>query len=148
MQPPAWPGPSALEQDVGASREIGAPASDDEAVGLARRVAQATQRQEDFLRAEVDWLWETDAEMTLTHASSPVALELGVPAQVLIGRPFLHLGCFEPGASGDQRAEAAMAARRPFRKAVFVMTGTGKRDFAYHLSGVPYFDQRSGRFAG
>ncbi|MFQ5775494.1 MAG: sensor histidine kinase [Kiloniellaceae bacterium] len=114
----------------------------------ARRRARTVGRYEDFLRSTVDWLWETDASLALTYVSSPVALNLGIPAQVLIGRPLLGLGRFAAGAGRQQRGQAAIEARRPFRNAPFVMNGAGGREVAYRLSGVPYFDEASGRFAG
>jgi signal transduction histidine kinase len=105
-------------------------------------------RYEDLLRSTVDWLWETDSAMALTYVSSPVALKLGLPAQVLIGRPLASLGEFAPGGGPEQQAEAAIRAHRPFRMAAFAMTGSGDRRATYHLSGVPFFDDESGQFAG
>jgi signal transduction histidine kinase len=105
-------------------------------------------RYEDLLRSTVDWLWETDAALALTYVSSPVALKLGLPAQVLIGRPLASLGEFSPEGGPEQQAEAALRARRPFRMAAFAMTGSGDRRVTYHLSGVPFFDDESGQFAG
>ena len=101
-----------------------------------------------MLRSTVDWLWETDAELALTYVSSPVALKLGLPAQVLLGRPLSSLGEFAPGGGAEQQADAAIRARRPFRMAPFAMTGSGDRRATYHLSGVPYFDDETGQFAG
>jgi signal transduction histidine kinase len=96
----------------------------------------------------VDWLWETDARLVLTYASSPVALKLGIPAQVLIGRPLPNLGRFEAARAHGRHVQAAIEARRPFRDAVFVMTGAEDREVAYRLSGVPFFDENTGAFGG
>ncbi len=104
-------------------------------------------RYEDFLRCSVDWLWETDADLALSYVSSPVALRLGIPAQVLIGRPLLSLGHFrrdEAGANAPQPFET----RRPFRDQAFAMTGAEGHEVIYRLSGVPYYDEDHGRFAG
>jgi len=108
------------------------------------RRARIVERYEDFLRCSVDWLWETDSALKLIYVSAPVALKLGIPARVLIGRSLLGLGHFAP--AGD--AMAAIEARRPFRGAGFIMTGAGQRKVTYRLSGVPYFEEESGRFAG
>ena len=108
------------------------------------RRARIVERYEDFLRCSVDWLWETDSALKLIYVSAPVALKLGIPARVLIGRSLLGLGHFAP--AGD--AMAAIEARRPFRGAGFIMTGAGQREVTYRLSGVPYFEEESGRFAG
>jgi signal transduction histidine kinase len=129
-------------------------------VAPEQRFSEEIGRYEDFLRSAIDWLWETDAGLTLTYASSPVALKLGIPAQVLIGRALSALGRFETpggGPGGDpgggpggeaRRIQDAIAARRPFRDAYFVMTGAEDREIAYRLSGVPYFDSATGGFAG
>ncbi len=161
MQPPGWQeAPSEPEEPTGGQGSWGGPAAwgvgGTQNVAPERRFAEEISRYEDFLRSSVDWLWETDAGLTLSYASSPVALKLGIPAQVLIGRALMALGRFEtsgngPGGdaeSGAGRVQDAIAARRPFRDARFVMTGAEDRDVAYRLSGVPYFDAASGGFAG
>ncbi len=121
---------------------------DQDARAATSRVATVSARYEDLLRSTVDWLWETDADLALTYVSSPVALKLGLPAQVLIGRPLTNLGQFAANGGPEQQAEAAIRARRPFRMAAFAMTGSGDRRATYHLSGVPYFDDETNRFAG
>ena len=141
---PATPGPP--EDRV--SGQSGVPIPADEDKEARRRQAKAAARYEDFLRSSVDWLWETDPSLTLTYVSSPIALNLGIPAQVLIGRPFLGLGRFETGGGADRQGQAAIETRRPFRNALFVMTGAEGREVSYGLSGVPYFDDADGGFAG
>lgn len=158
MQPPGWQeAPSEREEPAGAHPPRGAPApwgaGGTQAVAPERQFAEEIGRYEDFLRSTIDWLWETDAGLTLSYASSPVALKLGIPAQVLIGRALMALGRFEtpgggPGGGDASRVQDAIAARRPFRDARFVMTGAEDREVAYRLSGVPYFDAASGGFAG
>lgn len=111
------------------------------------RRARIVGRYEDFLRCSVDWLWETDADLVLTFVSSPVALKLGIPAQVLIGRQLLSLGRFEPAETGPEQPNP-LREMRPFRNTAFIMTGAEQREVTYLLSGVPYFDDQDGRFAG
>ena len=103
-------------------------------------------RYEDFLRCSVDWLWETDATLALSFVTSPVALTLGIPAQALIGRPLLSLGRFELAAGPTEPDPWKM--RQPFRNAVFVMNGAEQHEVPYLLSGVPYYDELDGSFAG
>ncbi len=105
------------------------------------------QRYEDYLRSTVDWVWECNADLVLTYASPPVALTLGIPAQLLRGRELLELGQFEDGQTGVNAAEAAMANRRPFRNARYVIS-SGDTEVAYRMSGVPSFDEASGHFTG
>lgn len=108
--------------------------------------AGATDRYEDFLRAGVDWLWETDTQERLVYISTPVARHLGIPAQKLLGQSLLDLGHV------DNREDApharAFAARRPFRDAAFVFATAGDGKVLVRLSGVPVFDPQSGRFLG
>ena len=105
------------------------------------------QRYEDYLRSTVDWVWECNAGLVMTYVSPPVALTLGIPAQLLRGRDLLDLGQFEDRQTGVGAAEAAIAQRRPFRSARFVIR-SGDADVAYRLSGVPSFDEASGHFTG
>jgi len=165
MQPPGWQeARSEPEEPTGGQTPWGGPApwgtGGTQDVVPERRFAEEIGRYEDFLRSTIDWLWETDTGLSLTYASSPVALKLGIPAQVLIGRALTALGRFEtPGGDpnggpdgdsdrGARRVQDAIAARRPFRDAHFVMTGAEDREVAYRLSGVPYFDAATGGFAG
>ena len=104
-------------------------------------------RYEDFLRASVDWVWETDAERVLCFVSAPVASKLGIPAQVLIGRPFLNLGRFVQSSQAGSPA-GPLGVLRPFRAVQFIMKGADSREVAYSLSGVPYFLEEDGRFGG
>ena len=156
MQPPGWQeAPSEREEPAGGQTLWGL-AGTSESAQPERRVADEIGRFEDFLRSTIDWLWEADAGLTLSYASSPVALKLGIPAQVLVGRTLSALGRFDTAGGGpedasgggEQRVQDAITARRPFRNARFVMNGAEGREVAYHLSGVPYFDTATGRFAG
>ena len=147
MQPPGrQETPSEREEPAGGQTPWGT--DDGPAVAPDRRFAREIDRYEDFLRSTVDWLWETDAGLILTRASSPIALKLGIPAQVLVGRALSALGRFETAGAAARRVQDAIAARRPFRDAVFVMTGAKDREVAYRLSGVPYFHEATGGFAG
>jgi hypothetical protein len=118
MQPPGWQeAPSEREEPAGGQTRWGLAGTSDSAPP-ERRFADEIGRFEDFLRSTIDWLWETDAGLTLSYASSPVALKLGIPAQVLVGRALSALGRFDtaggaPG--GGRRVDEAIAARRPFR---------------------------------
>ena len=123
-------------------------AGDESPAQVRLRRARIIGRYEDFLRCTVDWLWETDAAQVLTYVSAPVALKLGLPAHVLIGRSLPGLGRFKTTGKAAQAPVAPLEARRPFRNAVFEMTGADEMTVAYRLSGVPYFDEESGRFAG
>jgi len=137
---PAQPGEDAADHLAW----LGKPGSSAEARWFR---AAIVGRYEDFLRCSVDWLWETDADLNLSYLSSPIALRLGIPAQVLLGRPILNLGHFLPSKTGG-KTPAPLEARRPFRDRAFAMTGANQREVVYRLSGVPYYDDDQGRFAG
>jgi signal transduction histidine kinase len=145
MQPPGW-------QDAAPDRTPSAAptrAESRDGPGFWGELPEQTVgRYEDFLRASVDWVWETDAGLLLDYVSAPVAARLGIPAQMLTGRPLADLGRFEAGQGRDRDAAAAIAARRPFRNAPYRMTGTDQREVPFRLSGVPFYDDETGEFAG
>ena len=112
------------------------------------RLARLSLRYNDMLRSAVGWLWETDARLNLIYVSPPIATTLGVPAQMLIGRNLLHLFGLEEGERASGRMAAAIAARRSFRDEHFVLDmGEGLRT-SYRVTGVPYYNETAGRFAG
>lgn len=148
MQPPGWQQPPAPEEQEEPGSQAGWPARHEGVAEPALQPLQEDRRYEDFLRSSIDWLWETDAQLTLTYASSPIALKLGIPAQVLVGRPFLSLGRFQVTGGSNRAAGASIEARRPFRNQAFIMTGAEAHEVTYRLSGVPYFDDATGNFAG
>lgn len=110
----------------------------DDAGGLAR--------YEDFLRASVDWLWESDGAQRLVYVSAPVSRDLGIPPQQLLGHNLQDLGRFDEDAGAQ--GKTCLDQRRPFRDAVFACPDAGNREVFFRLSGVPFFDPRSGRFLG
>jgi PAS domain S-box-containing protein len=112
------------------------------------RLSRLNQRYNDMLRSAVDWLWETDARLHLTYLSPSIATTLGVPAQMLIGRSLLHLFGLEEDEQASGRMAASITARRAFRDEHFVLdVGEGLRT-NYRVSGVPYYNDATGRFAG
>jgi len=145
MQPPGW-------QDAAPDTEPSAKRDRAEARESAKFWGElpdeTVQRYEDFLRASVDWLWQTDAALRLDYVSSPVAARLGIPAQMLTGQALAALGRFEASGERDRDASAAMGKRRPFRNASYRMTGIGGREVPYRLSGVPFYSDETGEFAG
>jgi len=145
MQPPGWQD-AAPDTEPSAGRDRAE--SRESAAFWGELPDETIGRYEDFLRASVDWLWQTDAAMLLDYVSSPVAARLGIPAQMLTGRPPADLGRFDASHERDRDAPAAIAARRPFRDAPYRMTGIDRREVPYRLSGVPFYDDDTGEFAG
>lgn len=104
------------------------------------------ERYEDLLRASADWVWDTDAGQHLIYVSPPVARDLRIPAQQLVGHRLCELGRFE--AEGGRDGALALQARRPFRDARLILRDAEGRDVAFRISGVPYYDAATGTFAG
>ncbi|MCP5928059.1 hypothetical protein NL327_29800, partial [Klebsiella pneumoniae] len=55
--------------------------------GAPWEAENAPRRDIDFLRADADWLWTTDAALHLTHVSDHVGEELGFDPQTVLGQP-------------------------------------------------------------
>lgn len=116
--------------------------------GVSRRQALLLERYADFLRATVDWLWEADQNLAITHVSPQVARSLGMPAVRLIGKSLRELGRFDEEDDQHERAQAALAARQPFRDARFLISSANAGEVAVRLSGVPFYDQEYESFRG
>ena len=100
----------------------------------------------DMLRSAVDWLWETDADQRLSYLSPGIGAFGDRPAALLIGQDFAEL--FEGDRASLGGILAAMSAQRPFRAVAVRLRqedGSGRH---CRVTGVPYFEPASGRFAG
>jgi PAS domain S-box-containing protein len=114
-----------------------------------RRAAQLEERFDDLARSVSDWVWETDANMNLTYASLSIAKVLGQPPQLLNGKHLFGFGGFEDAGLESQPAASLIAARIPFRNRRFVVKqAEGGGPCYVQLSGVPVFDEATGRFVG
>ena len=117
-------------------------------VATEKRARHLETRFDDILRATSDWVWETDANLNLTHASNRIAQVLGTPPQLLVGKYMLSLGVFD-NVPGPQRAMAEiLKSHMPFRGRIFLMQSRNNKTRRIALSGVAVFDADSGRFAG
>lgn len=114
---------------------------------------QATQRAsdmetwlQDVVRSASDWIWATDANLNLIYVSSRIAETIGLPPPSLKGRYLLSLGEF----AGSEREPPQEMLKRhaPFRQIMFLMPDTQRQMRHVHLSGVPVFDEASGKFLG
>ena len=110
-----------------------------------RPVAVAGEREPDFVRACVDWVWETDETLRLTMLSPAATAALAQPASQMIGQPLTGLFRFREDEEGSLPILTALAERRRFEgQSAELRIGT--RD-SYRLNGVPLIDG-TGRFAG
>jgi len=107
--------------------------------------ASSAEREDDFLRAGADWMWETDDSLHLTAVSSSAAAALGLHAADLVGKPLTRLFRFTEGNDGGLPILTALAERRRFEsQPARLRSGGGDH---YRLHGVPLIDG-NGRFAG
>ena len=109
---------------------------------------EAAGQYEDFVRSATDWVWETDANLNFTFISDGIAQAFGVPAQALAGSYMFALNRF-------RRVEGALIGlveriedHRPFRNVAVPLTAKDGTPRIILLSGVPVFEDDSGRFAG
>lgn len=104
------------------------------------------ERAEDFLRAAAAWIWETDEQLRLSEFGRAATADLGVPTQLLLGRPLPQL------AAADEESAAVLSLlrrRQPFRnRTLRLRRPNDGSEVALVLSGVPFFDPLDGRFAG
>ncbi|MDX1484909.1 MAG: ATP-binding protein [Alphaproteobacteria bacterium] len=117
---------------------------------LARATQKAGEMEswlQDVIRSSSDWLWAVDHNFNLTFVSPRISEAIGTPAQALSGRHFFTLGRFED-AGTDGGTERQMKSQRPFRNHTFVMDGADGESRYVLVSGVPIFDEKSGRFQG
>ncbi|MEE8445113.1 MAG: PAS domain-containing sensor histidine kinase [Alphaproteobacteria bacterium] len=110
--------------------------------------ARTETRFQDIIRSASDWVWETDHNINLSYVSNRISEALETPPSALMGRHLFSLGAFEdtPG-NGPPRPDLA-AALMPFRGRIFLMPDKQGRTRRISLTGIPVFDDVSGRFMG
>lgn len=101
-------------------------------------------RENDFLHAEADWVWETDAAMRITHLASEAGIEHGFDAAAMLGQPLTLLFALEADDEGALPILTAAAEQTRFEGQVAELRGTGQR---VRISASPRIDAL-GRFAG
>ncbi|MFL9841306.1 ATP-binding protein [Sphingomonas sp. ST-64] len=110
----------------------------------AWRAAEDSTREGDFLRAEADWVWETDSAMRITHLSIEAGALHGFDAGKMLGQPLTLLFALEADDEGALPILTAAAEQSRFEGQIAELRGTGKR---VRLSASPRIDAQ-GRFAG
>lgn len=105
----------------------------------------APARDLDLLRAEADWLWETDEALRVIRLSSEVERAAGLPEGGAIGQPLTRLFRLGEDAAGDLPILAALAGQRRFEGQRAELRGSPPQPVL--LAAVPLVDGR-GRFAG
>ena len=127
-----------------------APSADAAHLAQSLRAAQrlyneSRRRFHDFVLAASDWVWETDEHGAITFISDRITEIIGRPSRVLMGTYLVELG---NDVVIGRTLRDALAARRPFRNlAIEIVDADGGHRFC-RISGIPAFDQDSGRFIG
>lgn len=109
-----------------------------------RAPAGDTVREDEFLRAEADWVWETDAAMRITHVPLEAGRLYGFDAEALLGQPLTLLFALEADGQGALPILTAAAEQTRFDGQNAELRGTGKR---VRLAARPRIDA-FGRFTG
>jgi signal transduction histidine kinase len=107
--------------------------------------APEAERQADFLRASVDWMWETDQGLRFTALSPAAAGAAGGTAADYVGQQLTRLFRLEEDKEGALSLLTALAEQRRFEGQVATLRGG--RGGRYRLAAVPLIDG-AGRFAG
>lgn len=118
---------------------------------IARALEQARLAQgklRDFVACSSDWVWETDARGRLISLSAQLTRLLGAPAAAFSGRVFQDLGRFVEPELSDLADTDAFQERQRIHDLRFDVVDKNGKSAAQVISGVPIFDERSGRFLG
>ncbi|MEZ5669047.1 MAG: PAS domain-containing protein [Alphaproteobacteria bacterium] len=105
----------------------------------------AAQRLHDVLRLSSEWLYETDAELTVTFMSDRVHDDLGVVPAAMIGRRLPELGVFDAGPDAFA-AQLDPSRRKPFADRMADMRHADGSLRRIRFAGVPMYED--GGFAG
>ena len=103
------------------------------------------EREHDFLRADADWTWESDAGLRVTALSEPALTQLarhGIMAPV--GEPLARLFRLVESGAGELPLLLALAEQVAFEDQRVALRRTGHR---FRLDGRPLLDGNGG-FAG
>nr|WP_277923894.1 HAMP domain-containing sensor histidine kinase [Sphingomonas hankookensis] len=103
-----------------------------------------SRREADFLRADADWLWTTDAALHLTHVSDHAGPRFGFDPQGVLGQPITRLFALNDDGDGGFPILSALAAQAWFDGQEAAIRGTAHR---VRLSAIPRVDTQ-GQFAG
>ena len=109
-----------------------------------RNATAVEHRESDFVRAEADWVWETDAALRLTHVTLDAGVRYGFDAAAMLGQPLVRLFALAEDGEGAFPILNAVAAQMRFDGQEADLRATGRR---VRLSADPRTDER-GHFAG
>jgi signal transduction histidine kinase len=100
--------------------------------------ARPSARDADFLRADADWSWDSDASLRLIALSAEgMAALVADGAGPALGDPLTRLFVLDEAPAGGLPLLDALAQRRPFEEQYVTLRGTDRR---FRLAGVPVLD--------
>lgn len=108
--------------------------------GAMEHALESAVREQDFLRASADWLWEADASLCFTSLSEAVTAVFGQPAAILVGRPMAALlRPFPATADGDTDFRSSADPAEWFSNRIVEVKDHAPARF-YRLNARPVFD--------
>ncbi|MCG8360129.1 MAG: HAMP domain-containing histidine kinase [Kiloniellales bacterium] len=103
---------------------------------------------EDVLRSVVDWHWECDAGLKMSHVSESFTEGLQVPAELGLGENLRRTLDREDGSEATSAALESLKSRSPFRGLGLKLYNRAGDAVVCRLTGVPIFDRTTGGFVG
>ena len=117
----------------------------DRQAGIERRLRANKERFQDFAETASDWLWETDANLTITYLSDQSGDLLGPDTGTLIGQDFCDV--FEETSNAPTSLVTILQSQRKFRDVTCLVCHAAPGTMHVQLSGRPRFDD-AGTFVG
>ncbi len=138
-----------LPGENGHGQEIAGNIFDESREVDALRIRRQARARFDYIaRLTSDWVWEVNELFAFTFVSSRVTDVLGSPAQALLGKDLFKTGQFDGFEEANRGDHPKPDSRIPFGDIAYRMKVADGGSRLFELSGVPIFDDRSGRFVG
>ncbi len=136
-----------LPGENGHGQEIAGNIFDESREVDALRIRRQARARFDYIaRLTSDWVWEVNELFAFTFVSSRVTDVLGSPAQALLGKDLFKTGQFDGFEEANRGDHPKPDSRIPFSDIAYRMKVADGGSCLFELSGVPIFDDRSGRF--
>ena len=133
-------------QALGLSTAGGA-ATIDALLDLVGGLRASERRLADFARASGDWLWETDATLTIVWLSASFTEATGEPAAAHLGGNLTDARLFPAGPGNTATAVGGLLHRHAAFSRVLTLLSTARGELKVSNSATPIVDAE-GRFAG
>ena len=144
-----WRLPNGANGNNGNVHEVAGVIFDESREVVSLRVGrEARARFNDIARLTSDWVWEVNDQFCFTFVSTRVADVLDIPAQALLGKSLFDTGNFEGFEEANRGEHPAPDSRVPFSDIAYRVSAADGAARLFELSGVPMFDDRSGKFIG